>query len=280
MRPMRSTGFAVAALLVATALPATAQRMSLAERVDQLEQQAAQGKAGSAVELVNRLSELEAQIGALQGQVEELRHQLEQTQQRNRDQYVDLDSRLGRLEGSASTPTAPPSPTRPEQPPDIELGNPTAASGAVTPPPAATSPAGATDAPPRADGNSPEAYNQALAALKEGRYAEASRRFRDFIDTYPADPLAANAWYWLGESYYVTQNFDIAEEAFRTLLTSFPASQKAPDALLKIGYCQYELRKWSEAETTLTRVVETWPDTEAARLAERRLRALRTESRR
>ena len=114
------------------------------------------------------------------------------------------------------------------------------------------------------------------AALLNGAdYLVIGRPIRD-----AADPLAANAWYWLGESYYVTQNFDIAEEAFRTLLTSFPASQKAPDALLKIGYCQYELRKWSEAETTLTRVVETWPDTEAARLAERRLRALRTESRR
>ena len=64
---------------------------------------------------------------ALQGQVEELKHQLDEAKQRNKDQYIDLDSRIGRLEGQRSgrrhrrrrqcveRATA--------QPPDIELGD-------------------------------------------------------------------------------------------------------------------------------------------------------------
>jgi tol-pal system protein YbgF len=125
-----------------------------------------------------------------------------------------------------------------------------------------------------------DVYNQAFAALKDGRYAESARRFQAFIDRYPDDALTGNAYYWLGESYYVTQNYPIAEEAFRTLLARFPDSQKAPDALLKIGYSQYEQRQWREAEATLNQVVDTYPDTTVARLAQGRLRALRMETQR
>jgi tol-pal system protein YbgF len=97
---------------------------------------------------------------------------------------------------------------------------------------------------------------------------------------FPDGDYAPNAQYWLGESYYVTQNYGIALDAFQALLRRFPNSSKAPDALLKLGYCQYELRQWDEAEATLNRVMQQYPDTTVARLAQGRLRAMRLESRR
>jgi len=283
---VRNPGFpilAATAVVVAMAMPVAQaqQRLSLAERVDRLEQQAAQGGGENAVEMVNRISALQQQVQELQGQVEELRHALDQAQQRSRDQYVDLDSRIGRLEGTPGATPAAPAAGAPEQPPDIELANPAAAPAApaagVDPVPSAGSPDSAAPADPA---NAMEAYNQAFSALKDGRYAESARRFQLFIDSYPDDALTSNAYYWLGESYYVTQNYPIAEDAFRTLLTRFPGSQKAPDALLKIGYSQYEQRQWSQAEATLNQVVETYPDTTVARLAQGRLRALRMETQR
>ncbi|MBN8726580.1 MAG: tol-pal system protein YbgF [Xanthomonadales bacterium] len=273
--------FAAAALVAAVAMPAAQaqQRLSLAERVDRLEQQAAQGGGDSAVDMVNRISALQQQVQDLQGQVEELRHALDQAQQRSKDQYIDLDSRIGRLEGVPAAGAVAATPKTPEQPPDIELGSPAAA-----PPPPMTGtlppadPAGAEV--PADSASAMDVYNQAFAALKDGRYAESARRFQSFIDRYPDDALTGNAYYWLGESYYVTQNYPIAEEAFRTLLARYPDSQKAPDALLKIGYSQYEQRQWNEAEATLNQVVETYPDTTVARLAQGRLRALRMETQR
>ena len=71
-----------------------------------------------------------------------------------------------------------------------------------------------------------------IAALKDGRYAESARRFQQFIQQYPTNDLTPNAYYWLGESYYVTQNYKIALQSFQTLLQRYPESQKAPDALL------------------------------------------------
>lgn len=282
---------AVMAAAVAFVAPVQAQRLSLAERVAHLEQQLGnQGGSGNAVDMVNRNQALQAQVQQLQGQVEELRHELEQMQQRGRDQYIDLDSRLGRLEGrapgSAVGATGPGNAAQPMQ--DIQLG--------ATPPPApplvpATPPLGTDPAdlptdsdltPPLADPSvdpaaEKAAYDAAFGALRDGRYDESARSFQSFVQQYPNSELAGNAYYWLGESYYVTQNYQLALEQFQTLLARFPNGQKAPDALLKVGYCQYELKQWDQAQATLDEVVRLYPDTTVSRLAEGRLRALTLE---
>lgn len=284
---------ALVAAVVASVAPAHAQRLSLAERVDRLEQQAQPGgQPGGAVDLVNQISSLQSQVQALQGKVEELQHALDQASQRNRDQYVDLDSRLGRIEGRAPGTAAPAAAAAAaaaasQQPPDIDLGSPSTLSAPASAPAvagnlteadrAAMPPDAATPADP-ADESA--AYGEAFQALKDGRYAESARRFQAFIERYPDGSLTGNAYYWLGESYYVTQNYEIAEQSFRTLLQRYPDSQKAADALLKTGYAQYEMKQWDQAEATLNQVMQQYPDTTVARLAEGRLRALKLEARR
>jgi len=304
MKPTQSLRFGLLAAAVlataAVATPARAQRLSLAERVDKLEQQVNGQGGGNSVDLVNQIQALQSQVQMLQGQVEELKHQLDEVKQHGKDQYIDLDSRIGRLEGHAPTGAPPPGAnpaTRNEAPPpDIELGTRTDSAppprtapnranpnvgelrederGDIGAPPGAAPP----QAPADAAGEQPT-YDAAFAALKDGRYAESARRFQTFLDQYPDSGLAGNAYYWLGESYYVTQNYKIALQSFQTLLQRYPESQKAPDAMLKVGYSQYELKQWDQAEATLNQVVQTYPDTTVARLAQGRLRALKSEAR-
>lgn len=287
--------FMTAAVLVA---PAHAQqRLSLSERVDRLEQQSSGTGTTGSVDLVNQIQTLQSQVQALQGQVEELRHELGQAQQRSKDQYIDLDSRLGRLEGGTTGAAAPTQPAATNQDlQDIELGStPPASSTTLTPTDSQLIPAGAATSAPTEIGQPPatqepaaaadpeaekRAYDEAFSALKDGRYAESARRFQSFIDQYPATDLTGNAYYWLGESYYVTQNYQVALETFGTLLARFPQNQKAPDALLKTGYCQYELKQWDAAEATLNKVIATYPDTTVSRLAQGRMRALQLENKR
>jgi tol-pal system protein YbgF len=123
------------------------------------------------------------------------------------------------------------------------------------------------------------AYASAFAALRSGNYVESARGFQAYLSQYPSGALAPNAWYWLGESYYVTQNFPIALQSFENLLSQFPGSAKAPDALLKRGYCQLEMGQAGPGAQTLNRVINEYPGTDAARLAGSRLRALSVESR-
>src|SRR5512141_2157920 len=98
--PIKSICAAALWAAVAFCVPAQAQRLSLAERVTKLEQeQAGQNGAQANIDLVNQINALQAQVQTLQGQVEELRHALDEAKSRNKEQYIDLDSRLARLEG-------------------------------------------------------------------------------------------------------------------------------------------------------------------------------------
>ncbi|MEO8459958.1 MAG: tol-pal system protein YbgF [Dokdonella sp.] len=304
-------GAAAALLAVAVlASSAQAQRLSLAERVQALEQQAnGQGRAQGNIDLVNQIQALQSQVQTLQGRIEELQHQADDFKRSSKAQYVDLDSRLGRLEGTGPrTPAAASAaPSSDNQLQDVELGGNTAASSTGDPNSSTSAPTGSlrpdelgpapgtnpASSAPTGDANSASAtsparevdpaaekdtYDAAFGALKDGRYAESARRFQGFIDQYPQSELAGNATYWLGESYYVTQNFRIALQTFESLLSRYPSSQKSGDALLKVGYCQYELKQWDQAEATLNKVIQQYPDTQLARLAQGRLRALKLEA--
>ena len=95
----------VAAALVAAA-PAHAQRQSLADRVGALEQQMYNNSANQ--DLLNQINQLRQQVTSLQASIEQLQHDNAQLKQSAQDQYLDLDSRLNRLEGAT-----PPRPCRP-----------------------------------------------------------------------------------------------------------------------------------------------------------------------
>ncbi len=246
----------LAAMLGASPL-AFAQRASLADRVAALEQRAA-GDQG-ATELVNQMTQLRTEVQALRGQIEELQQQLEQAKQGQRSQYLDLDGRLNRLEGGTPAPS---SSSVPASPP----ATPVAASGGVMPSePVSGAMTGMDER---------SAYNFAFEALKGGDYVESSRRFRDFIGAFPGGQYAPNALYWLGESYYVTQNYALAGDQFQSLLDRFPTHDKAPGALLKLGLSQYGLKQYGDADATLRQVLQRYPNSDVARTADDRLRAM------
>jgi tol-pal system protein YbgF len=118
------------------------------------------------------------------------------------------------------------------------------------------------------------AYNGAFDVLKSGDYVTSAQRFQQFLQDYPQGTYAPNALYWLGESYYVTQNYELALDQFQALLARYPTHDKAPGAMLKVGLSLYGLKRMDAAEATLAQVAQQFPGTEAARTAEDRLRAI------
>jgi tol-pal system protein YbgF len=273
----------VAALVAAT--PAMAQRLSLGERVTRLENQANvenQSAGQSNLDQQNRMVQLQTEVQSLRNVVETLQNEIEQLKQRNREQYLDLDGRLGRLEGTPSASAAPKSPAAAAP---AAVAKPAAPAGGgfsdVEPvAPAASASASADPAAPVDPAAEEAAYQAALDALVERfEAADSARLFQAFLRDYPSSALVPNAYYWLGESYYVTQNYDLALEAFQTLLSQHPGSRKEADALLKMGYCQIALGQRAEGETTLRDVSARHAGTDAAGKAESRLRTLATENR-
>ena len=282
-------GTVVAALVAAT--PAMAQRLSLAERVTRLENQAnvaAQGETQGKLDAQNRIVELQGEVASLRSLVETLQHEIEQLRQTQRQQYMDLDGRLARLDGTAPRATTPDSDDAPAA--SFSADRPAPSAGGfvdadpVDPDNDPTLKAGddrtafdpATPGDPAAE---EAAYQAALDTLVERfEAADSARMFRSFIDSYPQSALIPNAWYWLGESYYVTQNYELAQDAFDVLLRDHPGSRKEADAMLKLGYSQIAQGDAGAGEATLRALVTRYPGTDAAAKAESRLRTLALEN--
>lgn len=241
------------------AAPAYAQRLSLADRVAALE---ARGNDTSATtELLNQLTQLRSELAEQRGLVEQLQHDIEKLKQSGREQYLDLDGRLNRLEGGA-VPAVPGNASPPISPP--------AAAGGVEPAPAVHGDAGAL----AQAGDERAAYDVAFDALRKGNYVDSAQLFQSFLQMYPTGVYAPNALYWLGESYYVTGNYPLAMQQFQGLLDRYPTHDKAAGALLKLGLSEYGLGKMDAAERTLGDVVSKYPGSDVARVADDRLRAM------
>lgn len=260
------TSLLAAALLLAVAPIAHAQRASLAERVAALEQHAAADQGN--VDLLRQVNALKDEVQSLRGQMEELQHELQTWRDSSRSQYLDVDSRLSRLEGGAPA-TLPPTAALP--PDDAEEAPPPTA-------PARAAPGARPSAPGPVGDAERAAYGAAFEVLKAGRYDESARLFQAFLEQFPQGGLLPNALYWLGESYYATQNYALALQQFRQLLERFPASDKAAGALLKLGLSQLGQGQRADAESTLSEVGRRYPGSDAARTAADRLRALQLSS--
>lgn len=220
-------------------------------------------------ELFNRLDQLEQEIRQLRGDLDLYRYRQEEVMQQQQQLYTDLNRRLQALEEhtgvAAGESRAAPEvagseiPDMARQPaPDVEPspGQP------ASPPPALRSPASGTEQ---------AAYEQAFNMLREGRYQQAISAFQEFLTNYPNGPLAGNAQYWLGETYYVTREFDRAREAFLTLGSNYPEHDKIPDALLRLGYTFQELNERAKAREVLQQLIQSYPQSKAAELAQQRL---------
>ena len=239
------------------------------ERLAALEQQV---KGQGLADIANQLQLLQADVAKLRGQVEVVTYELEQSQKRQRDLYVDLDTRMRKLESAATERSAPPTPGAPAEP-----GTPGAPpSEPAAPPPAAATPPGPVAALPparnAADGVAEQrAYDAALDHFKRGDYAGAINAFNGFLKSYPRSPLASSAQYWLGNAQYARRDFRGSIATQRQLLKDYPDSGKAPDALLNIASAQADMGDSAAARRTLEQLIRDYPKTDAATRAKQRL---------
>ena len=202
--------------------------------------------------LFSQLESLQQDVQGLRNDVETMQHQLEQSNSRQKDLYLDVDQRLQRVEQATVSST------------DLSVLEGGSLDPGQLPVP------GGTD---RAN------YQAAFELLKQGRYDQAAIALKQFMVAFPDSELSDNAQYWLAETHYVSQEYEKALPAFQLVIDRYPESRKIPDALLKIGYCNDELERNADAEKALSEVVNRFPETTAARLASQRLDQLKSGAR-
>lgn len=283
---IHSSHWLIFATLLSLTAPAGAQlfggddtaRKQIAEqakRVDAMQQQLTRiedslkglsSAPNPALVLSQQIEQLRQDVNHLRGQLEVLGNDIQGASKRQRDMYLDLDTRMKRLEQAGAAPAAPPAPSTAPPPPGSKP-----AAGATPPPPPPTA------AAPQSQGADAEAraYDAAQGQRKIGNYPGAIAAFQNFVSQYPKSPLAHRAMYWIGDSQYNLRDYRNAIASQNKLIAAWPESASVPDALLNIASCQLELGDSATARKTLDGLVARYPASDAAEKARRRLATLK-----
>lgn len=109
------------------------------------------------------------------------------------------------------------------------------------------------------EGNARQQYAYAFGQLKTRNYDQAENALRAFVDLHPDNPLAGNAMYWMGETYYVRKQFAEAARIFLDAYQRFPKGNKAPDNLYKLAKSLSQISENKSACTTYAELIKTFP---------------------
>lgn len=115
-------------------------------------------------------------------------------------------------------------------------------------------------------------YQKALDTFRGGNSQKARELFTRFIELYPNHELAANAHYWLGETFYGDKKYDQAILEFQQIIKNFPGKEKVPAAMLKQAMAFKELGDVKSARYVLKKLVEDFPFAEEVKTAKEKLR--------
>jgi tol-pal system protein YbgF len=180
---------------------------------------------------------------------------------------------LGTLPGAPIPPGTAVAPPGGAAPPGTPTGDPAPIFGTLRPPgspSAAAELAGAAPAgrPPAAGslagGSAAEQYNHAFGLLKQADYPAAEAALKAFVEQHPTDPMAGNAQYWLGETYYTRSRFLEAASAFAEGYKRYPKSAKAADNLLKLAMALGRANQKQNACVALAQLDHDFPRAGAA----------------
>ena len=223
-----------------------ANQKAVDEKLSKLEAAVANAADRRAIlDLAGQLDQLRHNLATLRGQVEVLSNRIEVGEKRQKDLYLDIDTRLRKLEQAQEQSAA-----------------------------AAATNAQSTGEKPATPAET-KAYEAALNQFKLGNYPLAISAFEGFLVTYPSSSLAPSAQYWIGNAYYAQRNYKKAISAQEKLLSAWPDSAKAPDGMLNIASSQEASGDRSAARKTLQDLLDKYPTSPAAASAKQRLQGLR-----
>jgi tol-pal system protein YbgF len=190
----------------------------------------------AALDMLNQHEQTMQEIARLRGQVEVLANQVAVSEKHQKDFYADLDTRLKKLEPRAEVIDGRQTEVMPTE---------------------------------------KQAYDSAMDLFKTGDYKGAASALQDFVKRFPSSGYAANAQYWLGNSYFAQRDYKNAIAAQEVVATTYRDSAKAPDAMLNIASSYIELKDKKSAKKAFQQLITKFPDSSAAQAAKDRLAALK-----
>jgi TolA-binding protein len=176
-----------------------------------------------------KAAKAEQDIAALQGRIEELSHTIEQQSRASADTQNRLETRLAALEQTQNKIVDKVAPTMPD---DKE-----------------------------------QLWQQAAQRLATGQRDDGRRFYRVFIQRFPADPRAAQA-------FVQESKFPNAAAEFQKVLTVYPSAPEVPEAMWQLSLAFVQLHFCTDARSLLGDLVKRYPKSPRANDARAELKSI------
>lgn len=228
------------------------QIKQLEVRIVKLEQALAAAEADkeqyirSTLDLQIQMEALNAELRKLHGQNEEFTHNLQDAEKRQKDFYIDLDTRLRRIEAG-----------------DV-------ASKAV-----AADRSGSSNDVSADPINENRAFETAYTFYKAENYQAAATAFGDFLKKYPQTVHEANVLYWMGNAYFLLKDCKNSLSSYQSLIGKYQDHPRVQEAMLNSADCQLDLKYKTAAKKTLKQLISQFPGSDASEKAKKRLAAIK-----
>lgn len=208
------------------------------------------------LEMQNQVELLKQDIAQLKGDLEVITHQLESMQTKQKESYLDIDTRLRRLEEQKTATAAP--------------------ADATSPSTVATADAKALELTKSMDTLQQEqrAYAEADGYNQAAKYKEAFAAFDSFLRTYPTSKLAPESLYGLGYAQFGLKNYKSSIASMQKFVEANPTHALVPQAMLSIANSQIQLAQVAPAKKTLKQLIEQFPNADVTPTAQKRLKML------
>ncbi|MSP87102.1 MAG: tetratricopeptide repeat protein [Methylotenera sp.] len=209
------------------------------------------------MDMQNQIEALKQEVARLKGELEVASHNVEASQQRQKDLYGDADTRLRKLE-AVEVPSASAAPAT-----KVSVSS----AATATPPVVAL---------PEPSKNTQEYQLLELAngLSTEAKHKDAFNAYDRFLKDYPNSALVAEAIYGLGYSQFALKNYKSAIITQQKVLDLHADSPKVADAMFNMANSQIQLSLLVNAKKTLRELITKFPNSEVIPAAQKRLKAL------
>lgn len=86
-----------------------------------------------------------------------------------------------------------------------------------------------------------EEFSRAMDLLQAKKYRQAATAFQDVVFNFPGSSYAADAQFYLSETYFLKKDYHSAIPEFEFFINSFPGNQYLEDAYYKLALCYFRV---------------------------------------
>ena len=242
--------------------------------------------------LLEQNRQLQAEVQALRGMVEEQGFELRKLQRDSLSRYTDTDDRLRSLETATDDQSAVSVAPNRQQDTGDELSVSRPAGQGVPseePPVPGASPIAATTQnvavgpaqrpAPRgtlqpAVLSEQQLYQMAYDSVINSNFERSIAEFDQYLSIYPQGRFVTNAFYWKGQAFLYLNRYAEARDSYEVILNEYTDSAKLPDAMYGLGLAYQGLGNIPQARQLLNDIKRRFPNTGVANLADTRLLTL------